>query len=320
MLEATGDLKRARGLKERDPQLLLVKAALLLPPLGSVPIEPDASDEEVRLALRKIREKIEPRSSERSYAVSLRRVHAKLIDGVTAKGRRAPNLPLEVIDPAEFVCLELDDLNAVDPRTGEKIFYDLLVCAQELIDGKSEASFGSEFSSAPREPDIGDQKLAQVSQAMIGGTAEIGSSTKPAPPLSDRDLRSWYEERVAELTAGGEACSGPIGRRRSSNFQGGSQEADYGRCGTNSRPRTGRNKASEHLRRSNKNPPEIGRRKKTAADMPNFTFGARRNKSVRVEQLVLQVLGLFKWKATLPQISPQPFHLACLSLIARSTI
>lgn len=94
VLEATGDLKRARGLKERDPQLLVVKAALLLPPLGSVPIEPDASDEEVRLALRKIREKIEPRSSERSYAVSLRRVHAKLIDGVTAKGRRAPNLPL----------------------------------------------------------------------------------------------------------------------------------------------------------------------------------------------------------------------------------
>jgi hypothetical protein len=116
-----------------------------------------------------------------------------------------------------------------------------LVCARELIDSKSEASFGNEFSSAPREPDIGDQKLAQVSQAMVGGTAEIGSSTKPAPPLSDRDLRSWYEERVAELTAGGEA-----------SFQGASQEADYGRCGTNSRPRTGRNKASEHLRRSNK--------------------------------------------------------------------
>ena len=162
----------------------------------------------MRLALRRIREEIEPRSSERIYAVSLRRVHAKLIDGVTAKGRRAPNLPLEFIDPAEFVYLELDDLNAVDPRTGETIFYDLLVCARELIDGKSEASFGSEFSSAPREPDIGDQKLAQVSQAMIGGTAEIGSSTKPAPPLSDRDLRSWYEERVAELTAGGEASSG----------------------------------------------------------------------------------------------------------------
>ena len=93
-------------------------------------------------------------------------------------------------------------------RGRERQFSTIFWSALELIDGKSEASFGSEFSSAPREPDIGDQKLAQVSQAMIGGTAEIGSSTKPAPPLSDRDLRSWYEERVAELTAGGEASSG----------------------------------------------------------------------------------------------------------------
>jgi hypothetical protein len=173
----------------------VVKAALLLPPLGRVPIEPDASDEEMRLALRRIREEIEPRSSERSYAVSLRRVHAKLIDGVTAKGRRAPNLPLEIIDPAEFVYLELDDLNAVDPRTGETIFYDLLVCARELIDGKSGASFGSEFSSAPREPDIGDQKLAQVSQAMVGGTAEIGSSAKLAPPRPTESERSRRPHR-----------------------------------------------------------------------------------------------------------------------------
>ena len=65
VLEATGERKRARGLKERDHQLLVVKAALLLPPLGEVPIEPDASDEELRLALRRIREEIEPRSSER---------------------------------------------------------------------------------------------------------------------------------------------------------------------------------------------------------------------------------------------------------------
>jgi hypothetical protein len=208
VLEATGDLKRARGLEGHEPQLLVHKAALLLPPLGKVPIEPDAGDEELRLALQRIREEIVPRSSESSYAVSLRRVHAKLIDGVTTKGRRAPNLPLEVIDPAEFVYLELDDLNAVDRRRGKIIFYDLLVCARELIDGKSKDSSCSEFSSAPRKPDIGGQNLAQVSQAMMGGAAAIGLPTKPARPVSDRDLRSWYEERVAALTAGGEASSG----------------------------------------------------------------------------------------------------------------
>ena len=190
MLEATGNLEWASGLVERNRQLLVIKATRLLPPLARVPIEPDASSKELQLAARKIREEIEPQQSKRSYAISLRRVHSKLRGGVTTKGRRAPNLPVEIIDPAEFVCLEIDGVNAVDPRTGKTIFYDLLVCARELIGVKSEDSSRSEFSSAPRNPDIG------------------GEATKPGPPVSNRDLRSWYEERVAELTAGGGAPSG----------------------------------------------------------------------------------------------------------------
>jgi len=134
VLEATGDLEQARGLARVDPRLLVYKVAHLLP-LGRVPIEPDASPEVTQLALRKLREEMEPRSSERSYSVSLRRVHGKLINGVTAKGRRAPNVPVEVIDPAEFVCLELDGLNAVDPGTGKTVWYGLLINAQELIEG-----------------------------------------------------------------------------------------------------------------------------------------------------------------------------------------
>jgi hypothetical protein len=52
------------------------------------------------------------------------------------------------------------------------------------------------------------QMLTEVSQAMAAGTAQIGLSTKPAAPVSDRDLRSWYERRVSELMARGEAASG----------------------------------------------------------------------------------------------------------------
>jgi hypothetical protein len=190
VLEATGDLERASGLVERNPLLLVIRATRLLPPLARVPMEPDARDEERQLAALKIREEIEPQQSKRCYAISLRRVHSKLRGGVTTKGRRAPNLPLEIIDPAEFVCLELDGVNAVDPRTGEPVFFDLLVCARELIEGKSEDASRSEFSSAPRKRDVG-----------------VGSTKRPAP-VSDRGLRSWYEERVAELTAGGGARSG----------------------------------------------------------------------------------------------------------------
>jgi hypothetical protein len=35
-----------------------------------------------------------------------------------------------------------------------------------------------------------------------------GLSTKRAPPVSDRDLRSWYKQRVLELTSRGETSSG----------------------------------------------------------------------------------------------------------------
>ena|ERR1700736_2973237 len=83
----------------------------------------------IQTALRKLREEIGPRSSQRSYNVSLQKVHGKLVNGVTTKGRRAPNLPVEVIDPAEFVCLELDGLNAVDPGTGKTVWYSLLINA-----------------------------------------------------------------------------------------------------------------------------------------------------------------------------------------------
>lgn len=190
VLEFTGDLERASGLVERNPLLLVIRATRLLPPLARVPIEPDASNEERELAVRKIREEIEPQQSKRCYAISLRRVHFKLRCGVTTKGRRAPTLPVEIIDPAEFVCLELDGVDAVDPRTGEPVFFDLLVCARELIEGKSEDSYRSEFSSASRNRDIGAE------------------AKKHPPSVSDRNLRSWYEERVAELIAGGGTPSG----------------------------------------------------------------------------------------------------------------
>ena len=210
VLEATGDLKRARGLKERDPQLLVVKTALLLPPLGRVPIEPDASDEEMRLALRRIREEIEPRSSERSYAVSLRRIHAKLLDGVTAKGRRAPNLPLEVIDPAEFVCLELDDLNAVDPRTGETIFYDLLVCARGPDSG-GRRSLPAPCSSLAHIPHCARRSTPH--RARRGRTC--GQSARPAPCHAEaaRRSRSAAVKSPARSQRGRRGCSGSVDRR-----------------------------------------------------------------------------------------------------------
>jgi hypothetical protein len=207
ILEATKDLERARALKERDPQLLLIKAALLLP-LGTAPVKADASAEETQLALRMLKEEMDSRTSQRSYDVFLRRVHVKIINGVTIKGRRALNLPWVVIDAAEVACFELDGVDAVDPRTGKIICYDLVVSARELIEAKSgDPSFWA-FSHEPGKPDRSSQELIEGSQAIAGETARIGSATRPAVLISNRDLGSWYAQRVSELTASGEASSG----------------------------------------------------------------------------------------------------------------
>ncbi len=138
VLEATGDLERAKGLHDNDPRLLVFKATLLLAPRVFVPLAADATDAERHLAHRKGREMMTSQPSpDGSYQSTLPRVHAKVVAGVTTKGSRAMNLPLEIIDPAEFARLELFGTDAVDPRTGGMIWRDLLVSARELIEANT---------------------------------------------------------------------------------------------------------------------------------------------------------------------------------------
>ena len=58
------------------------------------------------------------------------------------------------------------------------------------------------------DSDRGGQGLTEGSQGVTAGTAQIEWSTKPAAPVSERNLRLWYEKRVLELMARGEAVSG----------------------------------------------------------------------------------------------------------------
>jgi hypothetical protein len=100
VLDLTGDLEKAKELKEDNPNLLLIKAILLLPPLISIDVDTDLDDLET--LQQKYSAAMDSRAEESVYESGLRRVHAKLVKGVTTKGSRAPNLPVEVIDAAEF--------------------------------------------------------------------------------------------------------------------------------------------------------------------------------------------------------------------------
>jgi hypothetical protein len=57
--------------------------------------------------------------------------------------------------------------------------------------------------------ETGHQKaLHSLSNEVAGGTVGPGRSTKKIAPLADRQLRTWYEQRVRELTTRGETSSG----------------------------------------------------------------------------------------------------------------
>ena len=97
VLESTGNLQLARDLDDDDPDRLVIKAILRLPPLISLDIDAFPNIEAARQQWRAL---VGSQVEESAYEKGLRRVHAKLLEGVTTKGSRAPNRPLQVIDPA----------------------------------------------------------------------------------------------------------------------------------------------------------------------------------------------------------------------------
>jgi hypothetical protein len=186
VLEVTGNLQQAKDLDDDDPNLLLIKAILRLRPLVSIDFD-DVSIE-MESMRQKYREAIEARSEESVYEKGVRNVHAKLVQGVTAKGSRAPNSPVEVIDPAEFARLELRGIDAFDIRTGKPVWYNLMISARDLLESNSQAGAGCEGVVRAHTPLV---------------WARDGTT-----PLSDRELRAWYQERIRNLLGLGKTASG----------------------------------------------------------------------------------------------------------------
>ena len=206
VLELTGDLEQAKELKEDNPNLLLIKAILLLPPLISIDVDTDLDDLET--LQQKYSAAMDSRAEESVYESGLRRVHAKLVKGVTTKGSRAPNLPVEVIDAAEFSRLELCGVDAVDARTEETVWRSLLISARELLEGNSEdPSYGELYTLSSTWNRLRGERSGGP-EGVAGADTLLELAVRGATPLSDRDLRSWYEQRVQELTRWGKTASG----------------------------------------------------------------------------------------------------------------
>jgi hypothetical protein len=206
VLEVTGNLGLANELEADDVNLLMIKAIWRLPPLTSIEVE--LHPNEMETLRQGYRMAIDSPLEESGYENGLQRVHAKLTKGVTSKGSRAPHLPLEVIDPAEFARLALRGIDAVDVRTGQPVWYNLAISARGQLNGSSEEPWRAKFHSPPHQLNglEGDLSFACKAAACTGTPllrVRVGTA-----PLSDRDLRSWYQQRIQELISSGEMASG----------------------------------------------------------------------------------------------------------------
>ena len=126
---------------------------------------------------------------------------------MTTKGSRTPNLPVEVIDSAEFSRLELRGIDAVDARTGKPVWYNLVISARELLEGNSEdPSYDELYTLSDTWKRLSGERSGG-SEGVAGAATLSELAVRGATPLSDRDLRSWYEQRVQELTKWGKTAS-----------------------------------------------------------------------------------------------------------------
>jgi hypothetical protein len=122
-LEATGDFSGALKITGDDPQISVLKVTRLL---GWVYI-PAASDSDLEAAKAQALEELTKRDG---YQIFLAKLRQKLIGGLPDQARRGPRFPLEVIDPAEFIDLELSGFDAVDPRTRVPVWRNLRIDAK----------------------------------------------------------------------------------------------------------------------------------------------------------------------------------------------
>jgi hypothetical protein len=85
VLEVTENLQQAKDLEYEHPDLLTIGAILRLPPLMS--LDGETAPNDINTLRQRLPIAVDSRTGVSAYNNGLRRVHAKLVKGVTAKGQ-----------------------------------------------------------------------------------------------------------------------------------------------------------------------------------------------------------------------------------------
>jgi hypothetical protein len=169
VLHATRNLDLALQITGNNPDLLLAKANRILGMRASVPLDPEATDEQRRDALRQLRRETLAGDHESRYLKAQQQVTRVLASGVSVRGSRKPGEPLKKLDPAEFTRLELRGVDAIDKRTGEVVFYDLRVDALEYLEKLGEATDTGGVGSQAQLEGLGELSSTRTEEWNVKG-------------------------------------------------------------------------------------------------------------------------------------------------------
>ena len=142
----TGDLERARGFPEDDPNFLvfLVSRTLASKPVF-VPLDPTADAKQRDEAWEAIKQKLTAeKPNTEIYGAGLKAVRQMLAEGLArAKGSRCPDAPFELIDQVEFTRVDLALVHAIHVVSKEVAWHNVRLSSHDLLELRQSILFGS---------------------------------------------------------------------------------------------------------------------------------------------------------------------------------
>ena len=187
VLEGTRNIELVLGLTAETTALLLIKANQLLARRIEIPLEAYVDRDQWFDALREFEEARTAMRADSHYLAAQRRVHDRIVAGVSTKARRRPSGPYESVDRVEYIGVELQGMDAIDKRTGTVILFDVLINAYDYIEhltGKPIRPADADFSPA----------LGETQEHSSPGVDRWECTGDPVPKLIDWARSRWGED------------------------------------------------------------------------------------------------------------------------------
>jgi hypothetical protein len=206
----TGDLERARGFPEDDPNFLvfLVSRTLASKPIF-VPLDPLANAKQSAQAWEVLKRKLTAENPNTGiYGAGLKALCEILAEGLArAKGSRCSQGSFELIDPVEFTRVELAVVHAIHVVSKEIAWHNVRLSSRDLLELRQSILSGSRTNGGAlatdrrtvqpnrsggwRDPKWGRAREAAMSWLVDYGCPVSGDGNQAK---LERHIASWLED------------------------------------------------------------------------------------------------------------------------------